>query len=125
MTRAAPYSSARFSLPRVPTVPITIAPACTANCVANRPRPPPIACRRMTSPGLVTLTLCKHVPSGQRLNRKGRGDLEAHRIRDPRESFRGDDAALGEAAGFLGERRDAVADGDAANVGSERGDAPR
>jgi hypothetical protein len=50
-TRSAPYSSARFSLPGVPTVPMTRAPGFTASWVVNSPTPPPMALISTVSPG--------------------------------------------------------------------------
>ena len=121
-TLAAPKSSARSSLPFVPTVPMTVAPARTASCVANRPTPPPMAWIRMTSPGLVTLTLCSRchavsawIGKAAAMSRPMPAGIGIKRF-DPGH------ALIGEAARFLQESRDAVADLHARYARSERSD---
>ena len=83
-----------------------------------------MAWSRMTSPGFGHADVAKQMPCGERLDRKGRRNVELHRPRNRDQAFDPGHALIGEAARFLKEGRDAVADLRASDARSERCDPP-
>jgi len=61
--------------------------------------------------------IVEQVPRGEPLDRKGRRDVEPHIPGDRNQAFDPSDALIGEAAGFLQEGRDTVADLRAGDTG--------
>ena len=76
MTLAAPYSSARFSLPLVPTVPMTVAPACDGEL---RREQADAAADRVDQHDVARLgraDVVEQMPGGQPLDGERRRDVE-------------------------------------------------
>ena len=119
-----PEASARFSLPAVPVVPITLRPACTASWVTIRPTPPPIALTSTVSPASADRGREQHVIGGEGLDRERRTDVERHAVRQLDQPGGAGDAFLGIAAALLGEGRDPVADLHAGDARPERDTVP-
>ena len=116
-TRSAPYSSARFSFPGVPTVPITRAPALTASWVVNRPTPPPMALISHRLAGLETVEGVEHVIAGQRLDRQRGTDIKGISVGQRHQNVGRRNRLFRIAAALFDEGGDAVADLQAAHVG--------